>query len=78
MGVFVAGELEENLSSKGKNQQQTLPTYSCMAFKFKFKFKCEFKYLIIHFPQGFSGIIYNTGWGTLPDCLRCSLQVMKE
>ena len=28
--------------------------------------------------QGFSGIIYNTDWGTLPDCLRCSLQVMKE
>ena len=20
-------------------------------------------YVIIHFPQGFSGIIYNTGWG---------------
>ena len=35
------------------------------------------KYLIIS-PQGFSGMIYNTGWGTLPDCLRCSLQVMKE
>ena len=28
--------------------------------------------------QGFSGIIYNTGWRTLPDCLRCSSQVMKE
>ena len=28
--------------------------------------------------QGFSGIIYNTGWRTYPDCLRCSLQVMKE
>ena len=27
------------------------------------------KYLIIHSPHGFSGIIYNTGWGTLPDCL---------
>ena len=39
---------------------------------------CKCKYLIIHSPQGFSGIIYNTGWGTLPDCLRCSLQVMKE
>ena len=39
---------------------------------------CNCKYLIIHSPQGFSGIIYNTGWGTLPDCLRCSLQVMKE
>ena len=39
---------------------------------------CKCKYHIIHFPQGFSGIIYNTGWGTLPDCLRCSLQVMKE
>ena len=38
----------------------------------------NWKYLIIHSPQGFSGIIYNTGWGTLPDCLRCSLQVMKE
>ena len=36
------------------------------------------KYLSIHSPQGFSGIIYNTGWGTLPDCLRCSLLVMKE
>ena len=36
------------------------------------------KYLIIHSPQGFSGIIYNTGRGTLPDCLRCSLQVMKK
>ena len=35
------------------------------------------KYLIIHSPPGFSGIIYNTGWGTLPDCLRGSLQVMK-
>ena len=22
---------------------------------------------IVHSPQGFSGIIYNTGWGTLPD-----------
>ena len=31
-----------------------------------------------HSSQGFSGIIDNTGWGTLPDCLRCSLQVMKE
>ena len=40
---------------------------------------CKYcKYLIIHSPQGFSGIIDNTGWGTLPDCLRCSLQVMKE
>ena len=39
---------------------------------------CKCKYLIIHSPQGFSGIIYNTGWGTLPDCLRCSLQVLKE
>ena len=29
-------------------------------------------------PQGFSGIIYNTGWRTVPDCLTCSLQVMKE
>ena len=48
--------------------------------------KC--KYHIIHSPQGFLGIIYNTrspvwapdntGWGTLPDSLRCSLQVMKE
>ena len=36
------------------------------------------KYLIIHSPQGFSGMIYNAGWGTLPDCFRCSLQVMKE
>ena len=36
------------------------------------------KYHIIHSPQGFSGIIYNTGWGTLPECLKCSLQVMKE
>ena len=36
------------------------------------------KHHIIHSPQGFSGIIYNTDWGTLPDCLRCSLQVMKE
>ena len=27
--------------------------------------------------QAFSGIIYNTGWGTLPDCLRYRLQVMK-
>ena len=39
---------------------------------------CNCNYLIIHSPQGFSGIIYNTGWGTLPDCLRCSLQVLKE
>ena len=36
------------------------------------------KYLIIHSPQGFPGIIHNTGWGTLPDCLGCSLQVLKE
>ena len=35
--------------------------------------KC--KYHIIHSPHGFSGIIYNTGWGL---CLRCSLQVRKE
>ena len=40
--------------------------------------KCKCKYLIIHSPKSFSGIIYNTGWGTLPDCLRCSLQVLKE
>ena len=37
---------------------------------------CE--YFIIHSPQGFSGIIYNTGWRTLPHCLRCSLQIMNE
>ena len=36
------------------------------------------KYHIILSPQGFSGVIYNTGWGTFPDYLRCSLQVMKE
>ena len=36
------------------------------------------KYHIIHSPQGFSGIIYNTGWGTLSDCLTCSLRVIKE
>ena len=36
------------------------------------------KYLITHSPQGFSGLIYNTGRGTLPGCLRCSLQVMKK
>ena len=30
--------------------------------------KCKCKYHIIHSPQGFLGIIYNTGWGTLPDC----------
>ena len=29
----------------------------------------NFKYLIIHSPQDFSGIIYSTDWGTLPDCL---------
>ena len=29
----------------------------------------NWKYLIIHSPQGFSGVIYTTGWGTLPDCL---------
>ena len=40
--------------------------------------KCKCKYHIIHSTQRFSGIIYNTGWRTLPDCLRCSLQVMKE
>jgi len=28
---------------------------------------------IIHSPQGFSGIIYNTMWGTFPDCLWRSL-----
>ena len=37
---------------------------------------CE--YFIIHSPQGFSGIIYNTGWGTLPDCSWSSLQIMNE
>ena len=37
---------------------------------------CE--YFIIHSLQGFSGIIYNTGWGTLPDWLWCSLQIMNE
>ena len=46
--------------------------------KCKCKCKGKCKHHIIHSPQGFSGIIYNTGWGTLPDCLRCSLQVMKE
>ena len=34
--------------------------------------KCKCKYHIIHSPQGLSGIIYNTGWGTLPDCLSCT------
>ena len=35
--------------------------------------------IVLSTPLGaFSGIIYNTGCGTLPDCLRCSLQVMKE
>ena len=24
-------------------------------------------------PEGFSGIVYNTGWGTSPDCLRACL-----
>ena len=33
------------------------------------------KYFIIHSPQGFSGVIYNTGCGTLPGCLGCNLQV---
>ena len=28
----------------------------------KWKKQCE--YLITHYPQGFSGIIFNTGWGT--------------
>ena len=28
------------------------------------------KYHIIHSPLGFSGIIYNTGWGTLPRLLK--------
>ena len=37
---------------------------------------CE--YLTIHSPQVLSGTIYNTGWGTLPDFLRYSLQVMME
>ena len=37
---------------------------------------CKCKYHIIHSPQGFSGKIYNTGWVTLPDCLRCSFKVM--
>ena len=37
---------------------------------------CE--YFIIHSHQGFSGIIYITGWRTLPDCLWCSLQIMNE
>ena len=37
----------------------------------------EIRYLVIYSPRSFSGIIYHTGWGTLPDCLRCSLQVMK-
>ena len=37
---------------------------------------CE--YFIIHSRQGFSGIIYITGWRTLPDCLWCSLQIMNE
>ena len=45
-------------------------------FKGRLLFK-EIRYLIIHSPQGFSGIIYNTGWGTSPDWLRCSLQVTK-
>ena len=35
--MFVTGELEENLSGKGKNQQQTLPTYSCMALHLGFE-----------------------------------------
>ena len=37
----------------------------------------EIPYLVIHSPQGFSGIIYNTGWRTFLDWLQCSLQVMK-
>ena len=35
-------------------------------------------YLIIHSPQGFSGIIYNTIVEGFARLLRCSLQVMKE
>ena len=35
--MFVTWELEENLSGKGKNQQQTLPTYSCMALHLGFE-----------------------------------------
>ena len=31
---------------------------------------CNCNYLIIHSPQGFSGIIYNTGWGTFARLLK--------
>lgn len=34
------------------------------------------KHLIINSPRGFSRI-YNTVWGPLPDCLGCSLQLVK-
>ena len=35
--MFVTWEREENLSGKGKNKQQTLPTYSCMALHLGFE-----------------------------------------
>ena len=53
--------------------------FSCSTFSHLVSSHFDYyKYLIIHFPRGFSGIIYNTGWGTLSDCLRCSLQVWRN
>ena len=34
--------------------------------------------LIFHSPQGFSGIIYNSGWETFPRLLMVQLQVMRN
>ena len=34
--------------------------------------------LIFHSPQGFSGIIYNSGWGTFARLLMVQLQVMRN
>ena len=68
-------------------KENRLPTKLCTAYESQevrcpccrlMDIKCKCKYHIIHSTQRFSGIIYNTGWRTLPDCLRCSLQVMKE
>ena len=43
--------------------------YSLQGYGCYFYDIVKYKYLIIHSPQGFSGINYNTGWGTLPECL---------
>ena len=63
---FGREDSERRWSKCSQNHRITERFHSRDLMPCKLKGKC--KYHIIHSPQGLSGIIYNTGWGTLPDC----------